>query len=209
MDEFADYYFIERLPVSIEYFEAGRMDEIIKMADSGATARINSFQDDIQVYLQNLNDELNGRVQDLIQKQSYIQTGFFLFLVVILVILFRMIRIMFKQVGQPLTQFANAAEEIARGGKAELNVGQDRMDELAVLSVAFQKMVVILQEKEQDLLAQNEELLAQQDELQAQRVELENALGTMQSNERKLERRNELINGISNSLKNRKYWKVL
>ncbi|MCC3646675.1 response regulator [Cytobacillus oceanisediminis] len=201
MDEFADYYFIERLPVSIEYFEAGRMEEIIKMADSGATARINSFQDDIQVYLQNLNDDLNGRVQELIQKQSYIQTGFFLFLVVTLVILFRMIRIMFKQVGQPLTQFANAAEEIARGGKAELNVGQDRMDELAVLSVAFQKMVVTLQEKEQDLLAQNEELIAQQDELQAQRGELEDALGTMQSNERKLERRNELINGISNSLK--------
>ncbi|WP_404354764.1 response regulator [Cytobacillus firmus] len=200
MDKFADYYFIERLPISIEYFEAGRMEEIIKMADSGATARVNSFQEEIQIYLQNLNDELNSRVQDLIQKQSYIQTGFFLFLVVILIILFRMIRIMFKQVGQPLTEFAKAAEEIARGGKAELNVGQDRMDELAVLSVAFRKMVMTLQEKEQDLLAQNEELLAQQDELQAQREELEEALGTMQSNERKLERRNDLINGISNSL---------
>ncbi|WP_264737599.1 ATP-binding protein [Cytobacillus firmus] len=200
MNEFADFYFIERLPLSIEYFEAGRKEEVIKLADTGATARINSFQNDTQVYLQSLNAELNDKVQSLIKKQSYIQTGFFLFLLVILVIFFRMIRIMFKQVGQPLTQFANAAEEIARGGKAELNVGQNRMDELAVLSVAFRKMVMTLQEKEQDLLAQNEELLAQQDELQAQREELEEALGTMKSNERKLERRNDLINGISNSL---------
>ncbi|MBX9975732.1 ATP-binding protein [Cytobacillus firmus] len=200
MNEFADFYFIEKLPISIEYFETGNMDDVIKMAESGTTARINNFQNDTHHFLQKLKSDLDDRVQLLIIQQSYIQTGFFLFLVIILVILFRMIRIMFKKVGQPLTQFAHAADEIARGGKAELNVGQDRMDELAVLSVAFSKMVKTLQEKEQDLLAQNEELLAQQDELQAQSEALEEALGTMRSNERKLERRNDLINGISNSL---------
>jgi len=61
-------------------------------------------------------------------------------------------------------------------------------------------MVASLQEKEQDLLAQNEELIAQQDELHAQQLELQEALEIVKGNEVRLSSRNELINKIANSL---------
>ncbi|MEM5594302.1 hypothetical protein AAHH67_25745 [Niallia circulans] len=57
-----------------------------------------------------------------------------------------------------------------------------------------------VQDKEQNLLAQNEELLAQQDELHAQQIELEEVLETVRAIRESLRRRNELINSISNSL---------
>ena len=39
-----------------------------------------------------------------------------------------------------------------------IKVDTNRKDELGILSVAFQKMVSSIQDKEQDLLAHNEEL---------------------------------------------------
>ena len=82
----------------------------------------------------------------------------------------------------------------------------NRKDELGNLSVAFQKMVNSIQEKEQDLMAHNEELIAQQEELVAQQEELiaqqnelQTALSIVTSNEKKLMRWNELINSISTS----------
>ena len=50
------------------------------------------------------------------------------------------------------------------------------------------------------LVAQNEELIAQQDELQMQKEELEHAVGIIQRNEANLQRRNELMNSLTNSL---------
>ena len=55
----------------------------------------------------------------------------------------------------------------------------NRKDELGILSVAFQKMVRSIQDKEQDLMAHNEELIAQQEELRyeaQQQNELQTAL---------------------------------
>ncbi|KFZ32375.1 hypothetical protein JS44_09690 [Anoxybacillus flavithermus] len=49
-------------------------------------------------------------------------------------------------------------------------------------------------------MAHNEELMAQQDELEFQQAELEQALETMQAREQQLKRRNDFINGLSNSL---------
>jgi signal transduction histidine kinase/CheY-like chemotaxis protein/CHASE3 domain sensor protein len=198
--EFIDYYFIEKLPVTVNYFETGRMEEVRNVASTGATARVNTFQDDSQNYLHRLNDQLNEEAASLMKKQSYIQMGFVLFSFVILVLLARITRVMFRRVGQPLADFAAAANEIAAGREAEITVESSREDELGALSVAFQKMVWSVQDKEQDLTAQNEELVAQQDELHAQQTELEEMLETLRENELKLKRRNDLTNGISGSL---------
>ncbi|MGD6844188.1 ATP-binding protein [Bacillus infantis] len=198
--EFIDYYFIEKLPIIVNYFEAGRIEEVKKVASTGATARVNSFQDDSRNYLNGINDQLNEEAAGLMKQQSYIQLGFVLFSFVILVLLARITRVMFRRVGQPLADFAAAANEIAAGREAEITVESSREDELGALSVAFQKMVWSVQDKEQDLTAQNEELLAQQDELQAQQSELEEMLETLRENELKLKRRNDLTNGISSSL---------
>ena len=106
----------------------------------------------------------------------------------------------FKKIGKPLADFTYSANEIAAGRDAVIQVDSNRKDELGTLSVAFQKMVKSIQDKEQDLVAHNEELVAQQDELQAQQQELQSTLEMLTEKEKKLIRRNELINGISSSL---------
>ena len=107
---------------------------------------------------------------------------------------------MLGKMGNPLKKLTIAAGEIADGQTVLFTDTTNRKDELGLLSKAFEKMSRSIQEKEQDLSAQNEELLAQQDELQAQQSELEEALETMQSRGLDLKRRNDLINGIANSL---------
>ena len=128
------------------------------------------------------------------------QLYFIGFIVLFLLIIQYVIRIIFRNIGKPLEDFSFAANEIAAGREASIHVDSSRKDELGTLSVAFQKMVESIQEKEQGLVAQNEELIAQQDELHAQQHELEVTLENLLSHEQQLTRRNELIHGISNSL---------
>ena len=81
-----------------------------------------------------------------------------------------------------------------------IKVDPNRNDELSALSLAFKKMIISVQNNEQELVAHNEELIAQQDELQAGQEELQHTLGILIEKEEKLTRLNELINGISTSL---------
>jgi signal transduction histidine kinase/CheY-like chemotaxis protein len=136
----------------------------------------------------------------LTEKQLDLQNSVIIFFILFLILLVLIIRMIFRNVGKPLADFAIAANEIAAGRDAVITVDSSRKDELGSLSVAFRKMIESVQGKEQDLLAHNEELIAQQDELQAQQNEIQATLGMLTENEQKLTRRNELINGISTSL---------
>lgn len=198
--EMIDFYFSERLAETITSIESGKKDELIQKVNSLGFQRINNFMTYSDTYLKSVQNSLNNKAVELSEKQSFIQYVFITLLIVLLFIFFLFIRIMLKKVGQPLAQFANAANEIALGKEAVIEVEDGREDELGALSIAFRKMIKSIQENEQDLLAQNEELVAQQDELQAQQIELESMLEAVQENERKLERRNRLTNDISNSL---------
>ena len=140
-------------------------------------------------------------LRDQLIKKFFFSQAFFviaLFLLIASMIIFT--RVMLGRIGDPLKKLTIAAGEIAVGETVLFTDTTDRDDELGLLSKAFEKMSRSIQEKEQHLSAQNEELIAQQDELQAQQGELEEALETMQSHELELKRRNDLINGIANSL---------
>lgn len=201
ISEFTDYYFVKTLPLAFRDFENGNMDAVIKTANTEATAKVSSFQNSLQAYLKVVNQNLDNNFKRLIKLQTFIQSGFLVFIMVILLMVFRIIRIIFRKVGQPLSQLTEAANDIASGTHmASIVIGAGREDEIGILSQAFSKMARKIQEKEEDLMAQNEELLAQQDELQAQQLELEEALETRKQNEEKLKNRNLLINQISNSL---------
>ncbi|MBY0123258.1 ATP-binding protein [Bacillus sp. S/N-304-OC-R1] len=198
--EMIDFYFSERLADTITSIESGKKNELIQKANSLGFEKVSNFQKYSDSYLKSVQNSLNNTAIELSEKQSFVQYVFIALLVVLLFIFFLLIRIMLKRVGQPLAQFANAANEIALGKEAVIEVEDGREDELGALSIAFRKMIKSIQDNEQDLLAQNEELIAQQDELQAQQMELESMLEAVRENERKLERRNKLTNEISNSL---------
>ena len=145
-------------------------------------------------------EQLEENANKLNEKQEFIQNSMNILIILFLILLLCSIRMIFKRIGKPLADFTFSANEIAAGRDAVIQVDLNRKDELGTLSVAFQRMVESIQDKEQDLLAQNEELIAQQEELQAQQEELQSTLVVLTENEQKLMRRNELINGISSSL---------
>ncbi|MFD0049549.1 ATP-binding protein [Actinomycetes bacterium NPDC127524] len=200
IQEFTFYYFDEILPPVIKTFESGDDITYKNIANNGATARINGFQKKTKAYKLSLDKQLDEKAVNLSRTQAYLQVGLITFIALLFILLMRMIRIIIRNIGRPLSDFAFAANEIAAGREAEITITNKRKDELGALAAAFKKMIVSVQDKEQDLMAQNQELFAQQDELQAQQAELEGALDFLTVNEKKLTRRNELINGISSSL---------
>ncbi|CAM3783082.1 ATP-binding protein [Mesobacillus thioparans] len=200
IDEFREYYFVEALPKALENYENGDVEAVKATANGGATKKITAIMADINVYNAEINNQIDENFQELKKIQSYVQIGFVAFILVFLFVLLRITRLMFSEIARPLAGFAAAANEIAYGRDAVIEVEKDRNDELGVLSIAFNRMVEGIQENEQNLLAQNEELVAQQDELHAQQLELQEALEVVKNNEQKLSSRNELINKLANSL---------
>ncbi|WP_409288660.1 ATP-binding protein [Peribacillus sp. SCS-37] len=196
---FYKYYFIDTIPIVIKDVNEGHKERVVELAAKESTARVNSFQNELDDYQTDLDDRLESRMNELTKSQGILQRYFISFILIISVVVYFILKTMIQRVGQPLSQIAEAANEIALGRGASLAMNK-REDELGILSSAFNKMVATLQDKEKDLVAQNEELSAQQDELQAQQDELQYTLDVLRDNEINLNRRNELINRISNSL---------
>ncbi|MFJ5623741.1 ATP-binding protein [Peribacillus loiseleuriae] len=200
MVDFSDYYFGFVLPKVITSYENGNRTGVIDLANTETTSKVERFLSDTKALGTALDNQLGKNVVELSKNQSNLQLYFIGFIVLFLLIIQYVIRIIFRNIGKPLEEFSFAANEIAAGREASIVVDSRRKDELGTLSVAFQKMVESIQEKEQGLVAQNEELIAQQDELHAQQHELEVTLDNLLSHEQQLTRRNELIHGISSSL---------
>ncbi len=200
IEEFTDYYFDVTLPLVIKAYEKGDTQTIIEMANGSVMTEVATFRGKMKNSISLFGKQLEDNVVLLSKKQSYIQISFIAFIFIFLILLQRIIRRIFRNIGKPLSDFAFAANEIAAGREGVITVDSNRKDELSALSLAFQKMIASIQNKEQELVAHNEELMAQQDELQAGQDELQETLGILIEKEEKLTRRNELINGISNSL---------
>ena len=200
LQEFMNYYFDDTLPSILVNYETGNQSAIVKLANEQTTARVESFKKSMDDYLQILDKGSDNHFQKLINIQTYTQVVFVLFALIILLILLAIIIYMFRRLGQPLTQLALAANEIADGKDPSLVLDTTREDEIGTLSSSFNRMAEKVRDKEQDLLAHNEELIAQQEELQAQQAELEYTLEKLRENEDKLRSRNQIINQISNTI---------
>lgn len=200
VESYLNIYYGDLVPEAMTFFEQRDRDNFEVLANDGGTEAVNTFKKEVQDYRNKIDDQIEANYELLVQRNSYILIFVGLYLIGIMFVLFRLTRTMFKNVGKPLSDFAEVANEVASGNDADVAVITNREDELGKLSVAFKKMLSSLQEKEQDLLGQNEELIAQQDELEAQRFELEQALSNLKRSENNLRDRNEFVKGISNSL---------
>ena len=197
---FHSYYFKEILPQAIIYFEEGEVEKVINISNVGGANQISHIKDSLTSYLVSMTNQLNSKVNELNKNITIIQMSFLVYIFLIMIIIFLIGRVGIKKIGKPLSDLSNVANEIAKGKDAQIKVDTKRADEIGTLSIAFNHMYQSVQDKEQDLMAQNEELMAQQDELHAQQVELEKVIETVQANKESLKRRNDLINSISNSL---------
>lgn len=202
--EFNDYYFSEAIPKSIQLYESGQREALSQFTIGESTPRVRSFLELSTKYNESIINQLDVIVSEFTSKQRYMQVGLVVFFLFTLFVLLQIIKMMSRKIGQPLGRLTFAAEQISKGHVAEIEKMPERHDELGALALAFNKMVRSVHDNEQNLLAKNEELIAQQDELYSQQISLEEALETMALNEEKLRMRNELINGISNSLDKQK-----
>ncbi|MCA1061299.1 response regulator [Rossellomorea aquimaris] len=200
-EEFSNLYFKDMVPPVISNYEKGDFEAVKEASASGATATIETFQTQLNMYADSIEQTKRHAYDELKRKESLSQTAFVVFIFLMLLVLMRMMRMIAKQIGQPLNQVASAAEQIAENDAyQQWNFENKRKDEIGKMSRAFEKMIYKIQEKEEHLLAQNEELQAQQDELESQQSELEHLLNMTKNRESQLERRNEFIHGISSSL---------
>ena len=199
--EFYNYYFNDVLPKAKAYYDAGQYDEVTRIAvTQNASTVIRTYQNTLKNYTDGLQEQLNIQQDELTKRIFYSQIIFVIVFIIILSSMVIFTRVVLRKIGEPLNKLTIAAGEIADGQSVLFTDTTNRSDELGLLSKAFEKMSRSIQDKEQYLSTQNEELLAHQDELQAQRNDLENALQTTKSRELDLKKRNDLINGISNTL---------
>lgn len=208
IENFTSYYFATLVPLIMNEYEKNQ-DPSIDLQDSNVIFMAEGFLKQAKSFIILLDGQHTDNSNKLTEEQLNIQNYVIIFFILILILLFFIIRNIFKSIGKPLSEFTFSANEIAAGRDAVLIDNTNRKDELGILSVAFQKMVGSIQDKEQDLLVHNEELVAQQEELLAQQNELQTALSTVTSNEQKLMRRNELINSISASLDKKEFLKSI
>jgi PAS domain S-box-containing protein len=158
MDVFVNYYFQEILPKAIAEYEAGHPEKVTELANTESAAKVNQFRNKMSDYLQGVNQGINNNFLSLIKMKTYLQIGFVFYILLILLILYRIVRIMLRDMGQPLTQFTAAAEEIANGNGKRIRLEHKRQDEIGALSIAFEKMAEKIRQNEHDLIARNAEL---------------------------------------------------
>ncbi|AZB44193.1 response regulator [Bacillus sp. FJAT-42376] len=198
---FYQYYFEQTAPKAIRLYESGDRDSVARLAiQGGGSENVRAFQTSMKNYRVSLDRKLEDNEELYTSGMQNRQIGFSILLVLLLGCMSVLIRLLTRRISKPLIELTAAASNIASGKDVLFENRTSRDDELGVLHQAFERMSYSIHEKEQDLSAQNEELLAQQDELQAQQAELEEVLEQMRDRENQLKLRNELINGMSNTL---------
>ncbi|MFG6494938.1 ATP-binding protein [Fictibacillus sp. UD] len=198
---FTDSYFNELLPKAIEYRRNGQIDEIIKMSqEDGGTQKVNDVLASLENFEKDIQQDIDRTYSTKDEKTSMSQLIYFSFLIFMVLAFLGLIRMMIKRFGSPLREIADVSAQITKGEHVSQIPYTDRLDEIGVLSKAFEKMIKGIQDNEQELIAQNEELAAQQDELNEQQEKLRNALSTTEQNEKMLMRMNSFIHSISNTL---------
>lgn len=202
VESFFDNYFTNVLPRAFEFVDKEDYEGLRKFSSSGLNDSVNKLLNYAVNYRQQSEEMLNAENERLMERLRYQSLWFALYILIMFLISIVLIAKSARDIGKPLGNLSAEASRFARGEHVEL-VDSSRHDEIGQLSRSFQYMIGQIQLKEEELLAQNEELQAQQDELQAQQAELQEALIKTEANEHYLEKRNALIQSLTNTLDKR------
>ncbi|MFS0722280.1 ATP-binding protein [Paenibacillus sp. 1P07SE] len=199
IEDFFTSFFNDVLPQGIEYANVGNYEALRSFISAEADNPVNDlllFSRDFEKKVQEIASEENRKLINQLTVQGGIFLGYILLILILSIFITRRIA---TDIGHPLGQLSNQASRFAYGEMIQVDYVK-REDEIGGLSRAFNDMMQQIQSKEEELLSQNEELQAQQDELQAQQEELQSALEQMERNEQYLEKRNMLVQSLSNTL---------
>jgi len=172
LSEFYSNYTNNILPLAIEHVNNDDYASLRALANSGANTDINRFLE----YTRQFNAESTEN-RDVIYEQTsklinQFTIGFIILGIVSFALIILMVNRLLKEIVRPLELFIKATDDFSEGKNLMLE-HHYQLDELNLLKHSFNKMAVKIQEKEEELLAQNEELLSQQDELKSNQEQLQ------------------------------------
>lgn len=178
------------------YVESNDRESLTEYAKNRGNVTVDRLMEKFSNYVDEKNDEVHSATQQYINDMHrfvWINIGFIIFVVTIL---FFSVRGFLRNIGRPLKELTEASVLVTEG-KDVIPPTSDRKDELGILTRAFTGMIKALQEKEEELVAQNEELLSQQDELEYQQKQLTLSLEDAEATRHVLTKYNDLISAIS------------
>jgi len=199
IEVYMETYIAETIPAGSRLAEDGaydRLRELVKADATNPTNDIVALSKQLEIDMMNAAASENDR---LVSELSMQGIYFMIYIVLILLVSYVIVRRVATDINAPLSELSNTASRFARGEPVHFEFGA-RDDEIGTLSRSLDTMMITLLSKEDELVAQNEELLAQQDELQMQQEELQDALRQTEETGRLLEKRNRLVQALANTL---------
>lgn len=199
VERFKDNYFTNVFPVGAQYAKDGDYASLRKLSSGGVNQEINGLISYATRYQEESEEALYQELRPLFKDLAQQGIWFIVYILMVLVVSIWVTTRTTRDIVTPLKRLSQEADHFAKGETVELK-DLDRIDEIGLLSRSLDFMIRQIQVKEEVLIAQNEELQAQQDELMMQQEELQEALLKMEENEGYLEKRNRLIQSLSNTL---------
>lgn len=196
---FLETYENKALPSAIKLVENNDYEGIRKLSNEGMTAEVNRFMEYVKQYKTNIDDDLEALSEDMLQQANRITLGTITFILLMCLFISSLIWRMMNEIVKPLENMTKVADDFTSGKSFSL-LPVDRNDEIGVLNASFGSMIRTIQEKEEELMAQNEELVMQQEELQEHQAKIEESLAETNQTKERLERYNELNHVLSFSL---------
>ncbi|WDF02080.1 ATP-binding protein [Shouchella hunanensis] len=195
-------YYDDFLPIAMNLVESGTMEELQQYATSGGNETVNELIAMTNAYVDANNAETNRQAEAYSNSVSNLLMICLMFILLIMALLFSLFAVLFARITKPIKQLTAVSEELATSTDqgVELPITK-REDEIGILSRSFGKMVVAIQEKEEELTAQNEELISQQDELEQNQRKLLDSLDETEKIKERLLKFNQLNRSISTTVK--------
>ncbi|WP_046174313.1 ATP-binding protein [Domibacillus indicus] len=201
-EELADFmaaYERETLPATIEMVENNDYEALRVLSSSGLTDSVNQFMEYAQQYKTDIDDRLEVLSREMLQQAYQFTLVMIIFIFLLFVFISYLIWRMMKEIVRPLENMRKAADDFASGKSFSL-LPIKQNDEIGVLFSSFGSMIRTIQEKEEELTAQNEELVMQQEELQEHQEKIEESLRETNQTKERLQRYNDLNHVLSFSL---------
>ncbi|WP_155894719.1 ATP-binding protein [Bacillus sp. 37MA] len=197
--DFFDTFENETFPAGIAFVEANNYEGLRELSNSGVTDSVNQYMADVKDYKVNIDNELEQLSADMLRQSNQFTVAMMGFVVLLFALISFIIWRTINDIVKPLEHMRRVADNFADGKSFSL-LPLNRNDEIGVLASSFATMIYTIQDKEEELTAQNEELMMQQDELQERQLKMEESLKETERTKERLERYNELNHVLSFSL---------
>jgi PAS domain S-box-containing protein len=173
-------YKSKTVPQIIRLADAGNHEALSALSQDGITESVNNFMSYTKDFILRSDLSLNQMAEDSINQANNSTIIAYAFITAILLFLTLMIWRILENLINPILRLEGATHSLV-AGKEILLGNLDRKDEIGRLYDAFLNMARSIQDKEEELTAQNEELQAQQDELHDQQTRLKRSLSEIES----------------------------